>query len=309
MNILISGGTGFIGKKLRNNAMRKGHTVRLINREDVQNSDLLLDKVQWASMIVNLAGASISKKWTEAYKKEIYHSRIDTTKAIVEAIQKANRKPKLFISASATGIYSSTKIQTEDDGVLADDFLAQVCLDWEKVALRAEKDTRVVIYRMGVVLGKNGGIVKQLSSLFKFGLGAKIGSGEQIMSWVHLDDVVNAFFFAVKNHNMSGVYNLTSPTPVSNRDFTLALAKAMHRKAWLTVPAGILKLFKGEQSSIMLDEKYVLPKRLLEVDFNFRNDTIQAAFKQIFRKREPINKTAVTKMATEESVQKETKSA
>jgi len=292
MNILISGGTGFIGKKLRNNAMRKGHTVRLINREDFQNSELLLDKVQWSSMIVNLAGATISKRWTEAYKKEIYHSRIDTTKAIVEAIQKANKKPKLFISVSATSIYSSTKIQTEEDCQLADDFLAQVCVDWEKVAQRASKDTRVVIFRLGVVLGRNGGIVKQLTPLFKFGLGAKMDSGEQMMSWVHIDDVVNAFFYAVKNQSMSGIYNLTAPTPVSNRDFTLALAKAMHRKAWLTIPGFMLKWFKGEQSSIIIEEKYALPKRLMEADFNFRNDTVQAAFKQIFRKRERVEKTA-----------------
>jgi uncharacterized protein len=292
MNILISGGTGFIGKKLRNNAMRKGHTVRLINREDFQNSELLLDKVQWSSMIVNLAGATISKRWTEAYKKEIYHSRIDTTKAIVEAIQKANKKPKLFISVSATSIYSSTKIQTEEDCQLADDFLAQVCVDWEKVAQRAAKDTRVVIFRLGVVLGRNGGIVKQLTPLFKFGLGAKMDSGEQMMSWVHIDDVVNAFFYAVKNQSMSGIYNLTAPTPVSNRDFTLALAKAMHRKAWLTIPGFMLKWFKGEQSSIIIEEKYALPKRLMEADFNFRNDTVQAAFKQIFRKRERVEKTA-----------------
>ncbi len=291
MNILISGGTGFIGKKLRNNAMRKGHSVRLIDREDFKNSELLLDKVQWSSMIINLAGATISKRWTEAYKKEIYHSRIDTTKAIVEAINKANRKPKLFISVSATNIYTSTKIQTEDDCQLADDFLAQVCADWEKVALRAVKDTRVVVFRLGVVLGRNGGIVSKLSPSFKYGFGAKIGSGEQIMSWVHIDDVVNAFFYAVKNQSMSGVFNLTAPTPVSNRDFTLALAKAMHRKAWLTIPSFMLKWFKGEQSAILLEERYVLPKRLMEADFNFRNDTIQAAFKQIFRKREPVDKT------------------
>lgn len=296
MNILISGGTGFIGKKLRNNAMRKGHTVRLIYRDDYQNNELLLDKVQWSSIIVNLTGSSISKRWTESYKKEIYHSRIDTTKAISEAIQKANRKPRLFISVSATGIYSSTKIQTEDDCQLSDDFLAQVCIDWEKVALRAASDTRVVIYRLGVVLGKNGGMLKQLTSFFKLGLGAKIGSGEQMMSWVHIDDVVNAFFYTAKNQNMSGVYNLTSPTPVSNRDFTLALAKALHRKAWLTIPAFMLKLFKGEQSSILLEEKYVLPKRLLEADFNFRNDTIQATFKQIYRKREHVQKNTSNQM-------------
>jgi len=286
MNILISGGTGFIGKKLRNNAIRKGHTVRLINRDDFKDSKLLSDKVQWATIIVNLAGASLSKKWTESYKKEIYHSRIDTTKAIVESIKKVDKKPKLLISMSATGIYTNTKIQTEDDCILSDDFLAQVCIDWEKVALRASNDTRVVIFRLGVVLGKNGGIIGQLKPIFKMGLGAKMGSGEQIMSWVHIDDVINAFFYALKNQQMSGVYNLTSPTPLSNRDFTFALAKAMHRKAWFVIPAFLLKWVKGEQADLILNEKYVLPKRLLEADFNFRNDTIQSALKQIFRKRD-----------------------
>ncbi len=289
MNILISGGTGFIGKKLRNNAIRKGHNIRLVTREDIVSKELLSEKIQWATIVVNLAGASISKRWTEACKKEIYHSRIDTTMAIVEAIKASNRKPKLFISVSATGIYTSNKIQTEDDCEISDDFLAQTCIDWEKVALRAVDDTRVVVFRLGVVLGKHGGMVKSLSSLFKIGLGATIGSGEQMMSWIHVDDVVNAFFYAIKNQTLSGTYNLVSPTPISNRDFTKAFAKSVKRPAFLKVPAFMIKLLKGEQSSIILDEKYVLPKRLLEADFNFRNDTIQTAFKQIFRKKTKSN--------------------
>ena len=287
MNILISGGSGFVGKKLRNNAMRKGHTVRLIAREDYSNKTLLLEKIQWSSVIINLAGATVSKRWTSSYKKEIYNSRINSTKAIVETIQQSENKPKLFISVSANGVYSSSKIQTEDDFTEADDFLAQVCADWERVALRAANDTRVVIFRLSVVLGRNGGMVKQLTTLFKLGLGAKLGSGEQMMSWVHIDDVINAFLFAIKNKQMEGIYNLTSPAPISNREFTQAFAKAVHRKAWLTIPAFVLKLVFGEQSKLFLEEKYIIPKRLLEVDFNFRNDTIQTAFKQIFRKREP----------------------
>ncbi len=285
MNILISGGTGFIGKKLRNNATRKGHIIRLITREDVNNKELLLEKIQWSTVVVNLAGASISKRWSESYKKEIYSSRIDTTKAISESIKDAQKKPKLFISVSAVGIYSSSKIQSEDDLQIGSDFLAQVCSDWEKVAHRASDDTRVVIYRLGVVLGKHGGIVKSLTSLFKYGLGASLGSGQQMMSWVHVDDVVNAFFYAIKNQSLSGVYNLVAPTPVSNKEFTSAFAKALNRKAFLRVPSFVIRLMKGEQASFILDEKYVLPKRLLEADFNFRNDTIQTAFKQIFRKK------------------------
>jgi hypothetical protein len=288
MNILIAGGSGFVGKKLRNNAIRKGHTIRLIAREDYLNKDSLNDKIQWSTVIINLAGVSISKRWTKSNKTEIYKSRINTTKAIVEGIQAAQRKPKLLISVSAIGIYSNSKIQTEDDNLEADDFLAQVCKDWEIVAQRASNDTRVVIFRMGVILGRNGGIVKQLSTLFKLGLGAKLGSGEQMMSWVHIDDVVNAFLYALKNQQMAGIYNLTAPIPVSNSEFTKAFAKAMHRKAWFTIPAFVLRIIYGEQASMFLDEKYVLPKRLLEADFNFRNDTIQAAFKQIFRKKEPI---------------------
>lgn len=287
MNILISGGTGFIGKKLRNNATRKGHAIRLITREDVGNKELLSEKIQWATVVVNLAGASISKRWTSAHKNEIYHSRIDVTKAIAESIKEAKRKPKLLISISATGIYASSKIQTEDDALYAEDFLAQVCTDWEKVALRASDHTRVVVFRLGVVLGKHGGLVKKLSPFFNLGLGAKFGSGQQIISWVHIDDVVNAFFYSIKNQSLSGVYNLVAPTPVSNNEFANVFAKAMHRKAILKVPAFALKLFMGEQASMLLDEKYVLPKRLLEADFNFRNDTIQTAFKQIFRKKTP----------------------
>lgn len=288
MNILISGGTGFIGKKLRNNAIRKGHMIRLISREDYGNKELLLEKIQWATVVVNLAGAPISKRWTESYKKEIYHSRIDSTKAISESIKEAQKKPKLFISVSAIGIYASSKIQSEDDTQIGTDFLAQVCSDWEKVALRASNDTRVVVYRLGVVLGKHGGIIKNLTSLFKLGLGASLGSGQQMMSWVHVDDVVNAFFYAIKNKSLSGVYNLVAPTPVSNKEFTSAFAKALHRVAFLRIPTFAVKILKGEQASLILDEKYIIPKRLLEADFNFRNDTIQTAFKQIFRKKAKV---------------------
>lgn len=287
MNILISGSSGFVGKKLRNNAMRKGHSIRVIAREDYQNKTSLHEKIQWASVIINLAGATIDKKWSESYKKEIYNSRINSTKAIVEGIQQCEKKPKLFISVSATGIYSSSKIQTEDDYTEAKDFLAQVCNDWEKVAMRASKETRVVVFRLGVVLGKNGGVVRQMTSLFKLGLGAKISSGEQMMSWVHIDDVVNAFLYAIKNKQMEGIYNLCSPNPISNSEFTKAFAKALNRKAFLTIPAFLIRLIYGERSKLLLEEKYILPKRLLEADFNFRNDTIQTAFKQIFRKREP----------------------
>lgn len=309
MNILISGGTGFIGKKLRNNATRKGHTIRLITREDVGNKEFLSEKIQWATVVVNLAGAPISKRWTSSYKNEIYHSRIDTTKAITESIKEAKRKPKLLISMSATGIYASSKIQSEDDALYADDFLAQVCTDWEKVALRASDSTRVVVYRLGVVLGKHGGVVKKLTPMFKFGLGGAMGSGSQMMSWVHVDDVVNAFFYAIKNQSLSGTYNLVAPTPISNSEFTAAFAKALHRKAFLKVPAFALKLFMGEQASMVLDEKYVLPKRLLEADFNFRNDTIQTAFKQIFRKKiakpiAPVQEGQIEKVEKEELVEK-----
>ncbi len=285
MNILISGGTGFIGKKLRNNATRKGHNIRLITREDIDNKELLIEKTEWATVIINLAGAPIDKRWTEKYKKEIYFSRINTTKEIVDAIKESKRKPKLLISVSAVGIYNSNKIHTEDDFEFSNDYLAQVCADWEKVALRCAEDTRVVIFRLGIVLGKHGGIMKSLTPFFKAGLGATMGSGEQIMSWVHVDDVVNAFFYAIKNQTLTGIFNLVSPNPISNRDFTKHFAKAVHRWAIFKIPPFIIKMLKGEQASLLLEEKYAIPKRLLEANFNFRNETVQTAFKQIFRKK------------------------
>lgn len=282
MNVAMSGATGFIGSHLTEAFEKKGWKVTPLRRDDFGVDDAqLLRKIESADVVVNLAGASIAARWTEEYKKVIYSSRIGVTKKIVEAIRRV-KKPGLFISTSAVGIYSTKGSYTEEDAGYANDFLGKLAIDWEQEALRAgDAGIRTVIFRFGVVLGRGGGALEKMLIPFRLGLGGVIGDGTQPFSWVHIDDLTRAFFAAIEDKNFEGIYNLTAPNPTTNRGLAEVLGHALHMPAVMRVPAFVFRLQLGEGAKVLLEGQRVFPKRLLESGFTFRFAWIDKAVEDL----------------------------
>lgn len=278
MKIAISGGSGFVGSALAKE-LQKEHKIVLITRDDFRQNNLL-DTIKNCDVIINLAGAPISKKWTKGYKKELLDSRVNTTQALVEAMKIT--KPKLFISTSAIGIYKNGYKGSEENAIYNDKFLGILAKSWEAEALRAKEfDINTTIFRFGVVLG-NGGALKQMETPFKLGLGGSIGDGENMMSWISLEDVISAIKFAIDN-KCSGIYNLTSPNPLSNRDFSMILADVLNKPMFLSVPKFILKLKFGEGSVVVTDSLEIYPKRLLTQGFKFKYPNLKECLENIYK--------------------------
>ena len=285
MIAVISGASGFIGQTLVRIMRDKDWTVKLINRDSLKLPDdlFLKELIEGTDVVINLAGAPISKRWTPEYKKEILQSRVLTTKKISDAILAAIVKPSLFLSASATGIYASTGEHTESVFTYGTSFLAEVCRQWEETARACDDVTRVVIFRLGIVLGPDGGILSKLDGLFKVGLGGKLGDGRQPFSFIHITDLINAIFFTIENQSLRGIVNAVTPFPTTNADFTDKLGKATKQPAWLSVPSFALKLGFGEAAEVFLKGQRILPERLLEAGFRFKFPTLQNALVQIYR--------------------------
>lgn len=283
MEIALTGATGFIGSHLIFNVfLEKNWRATPILRGDLAlSSKDLAKKIDGSEVIVNLAGANIVKRWTEDYKKELYTSRVDTTIKLVEAMSQMSRKPRIFISASAVGIYDNRGRYGESDYNFANHYLATVVKDWEEAALKArEINVRTVIFRFGIVLGKGGLLAKMLPS-FKLGMGGTIGSGRQFFSWVHIEDLSRAYIFAVEHEELEGIYNLVSPNPVTNKILTKTLAKILHRPAVLLIPIWLLGLIFGEGAAAISSGQNIIPERLLKTGFRFRFQTIEHALRDV----------------------------
>ncbi|GBC63991.1 TIGR01777 family protein [Desulfonema ishimotonii] len=299
MKVFISGGTGFVGSHLTERLLDGGHHVVATGTRPRSNK-IAHDRFQYisadtacpgpwqaaladADAVVNLAGRTIFSYWTEGYKKQMYDSRILTTRHIVEALPPD--REVVLCSTSAVGCYGShgDEILTED-APAGDDFLAGLAADWEAEALRAgEKGVRVAIARLGIVLGKNGGAMKQMLPTFRMGLGGRIGKGTQWFPWVHLEDVVSGILFVIENPAVTGPLNFTAPAPVRQKEFARMLGKAVCRPAILPAPAFMLRLVMGELGAVLLTGQRALPHRLLGYGFQFRYSEIGAALKDIAR--------------------------
>ena len=276
--VAITGASGLIGSALVGKLKSDGYTVqRLVRRPTVsaeeiywnpQESKVDLDALAGVDAVIHLAGASVGdKRWTKKYKSEILNSRLLGTSTIANAV--AEVKPKVFISSSAIGWYGETgnRAVTENDRG-GDDFLSAVCREWEAAADLAG-EIRTVKIRTGLVLDPTGGALGRMLPLFRFGLGGKLGSGKQWWSWITLHDELRAIEFLMENEKLSGVFNLTSPNPVTNQEFTSALARALRRPALFPAPAFALKLALGGFSTEILGSKKVLPNALQDAGFNF----------------------------------------
>jgi uncharacterized protein (TIGR01777 family) len=276
--VAITGASGLIGSALVGKLKSEGHTVqRLVRRAPVSAEEIYwnpaeskvdLDSLAGVDAVIHLAGAGVGdKRWTKKYKSEILNSRLLGTTTIANAV--AEVKPKVFISSSAIGWYGETgnRAVTESDRG-GDDFLAAVCREWEAAADLAT-DVRTAKIRTGLVLEPTGGALGRMLPLYRFGLGGKLGSGKQWWSWITLHDHLRAIQFIMEKENLSGPINLTSPNPVTNQEFTSALARALRRPALFPAPAFALKAALGGFSTEILGSKKVLPAALQEAGFNF----------------------------------------
>jgi len=285
MIVSISGPSGFIGSALRRKMNEKGWTIRLIDRQSFSLSDEEFRKtlIEGSQVVINLAGAPLSKRWSPQYKTEIYNSRIATTQKVVKAILEAEQKPSVLLSSSAVGIYDSSHSHTESSGNLSDSFVGQLCHAWETEAMKAAGTVRVVLFRTGLVLGKNGGVLEKMYLPFSIGTGAKVGNGSQPISFIHLDDLVDAFIFAIENQEISNVVNCVSPYPTTNAEFSETLGQALKQPVWFKVPAFAIKLIYGEGAVLLLEGQNVVPEKLMQAGFRFRYPTIRNALTRVYR--------------------------
>jgi uncharacterized protein (TIGR01777 family) len=303
MKILITGSTGLVGTALTQDLQRVGHTVcRLIRpgttTQSIGNTQSF--DVNWnpatgelggaavgADAVVNLAGASIAGgRWTPQRKDLLRSSRVDTTRALVQALAKMSARPRVLVSASATGYYGNRRDETlTEESQPGTDFLSGIAKEWESEALKAEAlGIRVVRARFGVILSKQGGALPQMIRPFQFGVGGKIGTGKQWLSWIALDDVIAILRLAVENANITGPLNVISPQPVTNADFTKILATALHRPALFPVPAYALRLIFGEMAeALLLSSQRVLPYQLQKLNYQFQHPDLAAALTAILK--------------------------
>lgn len=298
MKIFMTGGTGFVGTYLVGQFIREGYKVTILT-PPLTGSELKMNgltyltgnpniKGPWQEavrdhdVIINLAGASIFSRWTEAQKKILLSSRIDTTRHLVEALPD-NSKHITFFSTSAVGYYGFHEDEElAESSPPGDDFLAHLARDWEVEALRAQtKGARVILTRFGIVLGRNGGALGQMIPLFKYFLGGPLGSGKQWFSWVHMADLAQAFIFLLAHKEISGAVNLCSPNPVRNKDLGKAIGKVLHRPSFLPAPGFMIELILGEFGSVLLKGQRVIPRHLLDAGFKFRYSDIEAALKNV----------------------------
>lgn len=303
MKVAITGATGFVGSRLVERLLAEGHQVLVLTRDPATAQKVFpkssanleitaytpTESGSWQQIItgcdgvVNLAGEPIaSERWTSERKQEILKSRQLGTQKIVEAIAKANPKPSVLVNASAIGYYGTSETATFDETSPAgDDFLAQVCLAWEAEAQKVtEVGVRLVILRLGIVLGMGGAIAKMITP-FKLFAGGPIGSGRQWFSWIHRDDLVNLILQALTRPGIEGVLNATAPNPVRMTELAQTMGQALNRPSWLPVPGFALEALLGDGAMVVLEGQQVLPKRTLASGFDYQYPTVKQALEEI----------------------------
>ncbi len=306
MRVIITGGTGLIGRALANSLAKDHHEVIVLGRNVNKTSGLdgSVKVVQWdaksaqgwaslvdgAGAIVNLAGESIAgegfppERWTPERKRRIHDSRVNAGKAVVEAISAAQNKPGVLIQSSAVGYYGTHGDQDiTEESPAGGDFLGQVCKEWEASTNAAEKmGVRRCVVRTGLFLSSKGGVLPQMALPFRLFAGGPIGSGKQQIPWIHLDDHIAATRFLIDNPSASGVFNLSAPNPLSNADFGRAIGRALGRPYWLPAPGFAFRLAFGELSMLLLEGQRAVPRRLQEMGFTFRYSEAEAALRDLF---------------------------
>lgn len=292
MKIVLAGATGFIGKFLIRSLQKAGHSITLLTRRSITVKDATVlmwdartlgkwsEYVDGADAVINLSGESIAAKhWSAGQKKRLTDSRILSTRVLVQAMAMASQKPRTLINASAVGYYGHVpEGDVTESFVPADDFMGRLCRDWEVEALKAEDfGVRVVLPRIGIVLGGDGGALQKMVLPFKFFVGGPLGSGQQWMPWIHRDDVIAGFQFLLYHPAIYGAVNFTAPDPVQMKEFCKTIGNILHRPSWAPVPSWVLKLLLGEMSAIVLNGQKAVPKKLIEAGFEFKYTDLEKA--------------------------------
>ena len=293
MRILITGASGLIGTALQKSFEKKGYEMLLASRSEPKSEDEIqwnadtgfadydLSRLENLDAAVHLAGESISAlRWTDEKKKAIRDSRVHGTRTMIEAFARLEKKPKVFISASAIGFYGDRgDDEMTETSAAGDTFLAETCKEWEAESRRAEDmGIRTILLRNGIVLSKNGGALATMLMPFKLGVGGVVGSGKQWMSWVSLDDVVGIVNFTLENESVRGAVNVVSPNPATNEEFTKTLGEVLYRPTILPLPEFAVNLVFGEMGdALLIDSTRVVPKRLVAADYNFKFPDLKPA--------------------------------
>jgi len=283
MRIAISGVRGYMSKNLCAELNKLHHTIIPLERHILYDKNELIKRIADTEVVINLAGAPILQRWTKTNKSEIYISRIETTKNITNAINNLpdQKKPKLFISASAIGIYTSNLVHTEESELFSSDFVGKVVNDWEKASAELSPAVRKVIFRIAPVIGKEAQIINKILPIFKAGLGGKIGTGKQPFPFIHITDVVNAILWSIQNPEAQGIYNLSAPENITNKQFTRTMSKLIGIPAFFTIPGFVIKLAYGKAASLLLESPIVYPQRLINAGFIFIYPDIHTCLNEI----------------------------
>lgn len=296
MRVLVSGATGFLGRHLIQELLSDGYRISVVTRnpgnaaktlpgsiELIHWDQLTFQKFQQIDAIVNLAGESIgNRRWTASVKQEIMNSRINATRLLVKAINGGAMKPKVLLNASAVGYYGprGDETVTEIDRA-GNDFLAQVCKNWEKEAYRVQNpSTRVVTLRIGVVLG-TGGALSRMVMPYRFYLGGPLGRGNQWLSWIHLQDLIEMMKFIIDQEEIQGPVNGTAPNPVTMKDFAKLIGEVLQKPSWFTVPETLLRLGLGQMSEMLLHGQKAIPEKMLNAGFRFKYPELRLALEDI----------------------------
>jgi uncharacterized protein len=299
--IVVTGGTGFIGQRLVRSLLGRGDRVIILSRHpDPSRAPGGAEVAAWqpeaigpwssvlegADAVINLAGEpAMGGRWTDVKRRRIYDSRVVSTRRLVEALGRLPARPRVLVSASAVGYYGSRPPDEviDESASPGDDFLARVTADWESAAHGAEPlGVRVAVPRIGIVLGPEGGVLRTMAPAFRFFVGGPLGSGEQIVPWVHADDVVGLIEWALDDERVSGPFNATAPHPVSMADFAFAVGRALGRPARLRVPAIALRAALGEAAGPVLMGQRAIPRKALDLGFAFRHPALEGALNDLF---------------------------
>ncbi|WP_426429035.1 TIGR01777 family oxidoreductase [Staphylococcus equorum] len=292
---LITGGTGMVGTQLVEAIKQSDAHITILTRQDKSTSHPKITYVNWSKtnwesqipdidIVINLAGASLMKRWTKKHKQAIMLSRLQSTQALFDLFKNRKQKPSVFFNASAVGYYKPDydRTYTELYKSLPFDFLSEVVYQWERRARQFESlGTRVVIGRFGMILAEDGGALPLMKLPYEFYLGGKLGSGRQWYSWIHLDDLTRAILYTINNGNAHGVFNFTAPIVEHQNLFGYTLARVTHRPHFTWVPALVLRLALGQMSTVVLDTQKVIPNKLQAIDFKFKYPDLKIALEDL----------------------------
>ncbi|MFA7227556.1 MAG: TIGR01777 family oxidoreductase [Melioribacteraceae bacterium] len=299
--IIVTGGTGLIGKKIAGNLIKRGDAITIFSRNPVNAQKIIpgaAEYIRWdyrlndwqaaiegKDAVIHLAGESVlAGKWTDLRKKNILESRVDSTRALADAILKAQNKPRVFVSASAVGYYGNSEVPVDEESPAGKDFLADVVSLWENESKKIDSSNiRRVNIRTGIVLDKNEGAFARMVTPYKFFVGGPIGSGKQWFPWIHIEDVAAIFIFAVDNEDVCGILNAASPGILRMNEFCGTLGTFMHRPSFFKVPPLILKIMFGEGAEVLLNGACVIPRRTLEAGFTFKYESVKRAIGDLLK--------------------------